>query len=467
MPELPEVQNFRRLLLPLISKEHPLKLERCSLEKKPPRKFIDDDEIESVHSGEFLVSDVLRKGKLICMVLVSKKDNDNANKPKGRKKQENSREATGSTTATAMGSATTKYLFLHMGMTGRISTPECIPKLQELADTNVYPPPYTYLQLAAGPKEACFSDPRKFGAVFLKDELSEEFGVLAPDALINTNVNINVNTRRPVAVKQEADREDDSDGGVDGDGDDNSLSAIVADEAILGKLTHQSMGIKGILLDQKRAVCGVGNWVADEVLYQTKMHPDQNYLTREQAMVLVHRLHVILDVAVQCLSRDEEYPREWLFHYRWSKRGSKNTTIKDAEGRSIVFVTSGGRTSAVVPSIQKQKSQKPAKTSSSSSSSSRKQPRAKESAKKKKPTTINTTTSPLEASQRPPAIKSEENSKNTKKKTIIKTTPTIKKEKINDPREARNSGQKRKNAPGEAAVAIRRGTRRSPRFAKS
>jgi len=283
----------------------------------------------------------------------------------------------------------------------------------------------------------------------------------------NTNVNINVNTRRPVAVKQEADREDDSDGGVDGDGDDNSLSAIVADEAILGKLTHQSMGIKGILLDQKRAVCGVGNWVADEVLYQTKMHPDQNYLTREQAMVLVHRLHVILDVAVQCLSRDEEYPREWLFHYRWSKRGSKNTTIKDAEGRSIVFVTSGGRTSAVVPSIQKQKSQKPAKTSSSSSSSSRKQPRAKESAKKKKPTTINTTTSPLEASQRPPAIKSEENSKNTKKKTIIKTTPTIKKEKINDPREARNSGQKRKNAPGEAAVAIRRGTRRSPRFAKS
>mmetsp|Transcript_15648 Transcript_15648/g.33856 ORF Transcript_15648/g.33856 Transcript_15648/m.33856 type:complete len:147 (+) Transcript_15648:317-757(+) len=106
-------------------------------------------------------------------------------------------------------------------------------------------------------------------------------------------------------------------------------------------------------------------------------------------------------------------------------------------------------------------------SSSSSSSSSRKQPRAKESAKKKKPTTINTTTSPLEASQRPPAIKSEENSKNTKKKTIIKTTPTIKKEKINDPREARNSGQKRKNAPGEAAVAIRRGTRRSPRFAKS
>ena len=458
MPELPEVQNFRRLLLPLISEEHSLKLERCSLEKKPPRKFIDDDEIEGVHSSEFLVSDVLRKGKLICMVLVSKKDNDNPNKPKGRKKKENAGAATGS-------SATTKYLFLHMGMTGRISTPECIPKLQELADTNVYPPPYTYLRLVAGQKEACFSDPRKFGAVFLKDELSEDFGVLAPDAL--ELALINTITRRPVAIKEEADREDYGDGdGHDGGGD-NSLSSIVADEAILGKLTHQSMGIKGILLDQKRAVCGVGNWVADEVLYQTKMHPDQNYLTREQAVVLLHRLHVILDEAVQCLSRDEEYPREWLFHYRWSKRGSKNTTIKDAEGRSIVFVTSGGRTSAVVPSIQKQKSQKPAKTPSSSSSS-RMQPRAKESAKKKKPTAITTTTTPLKASQRSPTMKSEKDSKNTKTNTIINTTPTIKKEKINDPKEARrNSGRKRKDAPEEAAVVIRRGTRRSPRFAKS
>ena len=44
MPELPEVENFRRLLLPLISSKHPLHLERCSLEKAPPRKFITDDE---------------------------------------------------------------------------------------------------------------------------------------------------------------------------------------------------------------------------------------------------------------------------------------------------------------------------------------------------------------------------------------------------------------------------------------
>eukprot|EP00536_Pseudo-nitzschia_multiseries_P007190 jgi/Psemu1/296487/fgenesh1_pm.166_\ len=289
MPELPEVQNFRRLLLPLVSEKHPLRLERRSLDKAPPRKFIKEEEIDIIHSSELVVADVLRKGKLLCMVL--KKD---------------------SADSTAATTNNNKYLFLHMGMTGRISNPGCIPKLQELSDTNVYPPPYTYLRLVAGPNEACFSDPRKFGAIFLKDSLSEDFGVLAPDAWTSTRP-------RPIAEK----------------------------------FTSQSMGIKGILLDQKRAVCGVGNWVADEVLYQTKLHPDQNYLTGDQARDLVHRLHSILDEAVRCLSNDEDFPREWLFHYRWSKRGSKTTTVKDAEGRSIAFVTSGGRTSAVVPSIQK------------------------------------------------------------------------------------------------------------------
>mmetsp|Transcript_11636 Transcript_11636/g.33490 ORF Transcript_11636/g.33490 Transcript_11636/m.33490 type:complete len:111 (-) Transcript_11636:862-1194(-) len=58
MPELPEVQNFRRLLLPLVSEEHPLRLERQSLEKAPPRKFINDEEIESIHSSGLLVSEV-------------------------------------------------------------------------------------------------------------------------------------------------------------------------------------------------------------------------------------------------------------------------------------------------------------------------------------------------------------------------------------------------------------------------
>ncbi len=322
MPELPEVENFRRLLLPLVSSKDPLILRRCSLEKAPPRRFLADDEITDINNSKFLVAEVLRKGKLICIVLNEK--------TKGKKKT---------------GDCPTKYLFLHMGMTGRISTPQCIPKLKELSDTEIYPPPYTYLQLSVGSSQACFSDPRKFGAIYLKDSLEKDFAVLAPDAWMSTRTaRIKVESidldhvHRRVPVPSPV--------------DESTLKEILA------KLTEQSMGIKGVLLDQKRALCGVGNWVADEVLYQTKMHPDQNYLTQDEAKSLLERLHIILDKAVHCLYDDQEFPQEWLFHYRWSKRGSNKTTIKDAHGRSIVFVTSGGRTSAVVPSIQKKRSRK-------------------------------------------------------------------------------------------------------------
>ena len=281
MPELPEVEQFRRLLLPLVSKTGRLQLARLSLETKPPRKFLSDEDINVINEKDFCVSDVQRKGKLICLILRSDK----------YKK--------------------TSYLFVHMGMTGRISNPSFVPSLESLKKNTEYPPPYSYLQFSNGDAEACFSDPRKFGSIQLKDSL-QDFDDLAPDAL---------------------------------------KDMIVHKSKILEKIRNQSAGIKGILLDQKRSLSGVGNWVADEVLYQIEMHPDQNFLTTDQANTLLDTLYNILKIAVEC--RDNSYPNEWLFHYRWN---SKKTT-KDAHGRLVTFITSGGRTSAIVPSIQKKKSQ--------------------------------------------------------------------------------------------------------------
>ena len=365
MPELPEVESFRRLLLPLVSGEHPLRLERQSLEKSPPSKFVTDDEINEVHRLDLIVSDVLRKGKLICLVLKGKKgkfnnSNNNTNGNNKKKKKNENKNVAG-----------TKYMFLHMGMTGRISTPDHIPKLKELKDTDIYPPPYTYIRLVAGPNEASFSDPRKFGSMYLRDKLEDDFDILAPDAL-----------NELLLVKKEGKQQDDDESPV-------ALQDVTTTkDAIIAKLIQQSMGIKGILLDQKRCVCGVGNWVADEVLYQTNMHPDQNFLSEEQALLVLHRLHMILKQAVQCLSQDQEFPQEWLFHYRWSKRGSAKKTVTDAKGRSIIFVTSGGRTSAVVPSIQKKINQKPIKISGS------KQQQNSDQFKKKKAKTTKTKTMP-------------------------------------------------------------------------
>jgi formamidopyrimidine-DNA glycosylase len=288
MPELPEVEHFRSLLEPLISSNDTLHLERGSVETKPPRKFLDDDQIAEINQGKYHVVKVIRKGKQIAMNLGNTK--------------------TGGT----------KFLMVHMGMTGRICTPEVVPELKEVKSTD-YPPPHVYLKFKSGSKEACFSDPRKFGSILVADSL-HELEALAPDAWKDFNK--------------------------------ESMSGWI------DKLANQSIGIKAMLLDQRRVVSGVGNWVADEVLYQTGIHPDQNFLTTEQATLLLETLHRILNTAVECLiEKRTEFPSEWLFHYRWN---SKKPT-KDAHGRVVTFVTSGGRTSAIVPSLQQKRGQVKAK----------------------------------------------------------------------------------------------------------
>ena len=55
-------------------------------------------------------------------------------------------------------------------------------------------------------------------------------------------------------------------------------------------------GVKEILLDQKKCVSGVGNWIADEVCYQCEMHPNQTNLGRE---VRKNRLFSCTEVVVK------------------------------------------------------------------------------------------------------------------------------------------------------------------------
>ena len=58
-------------------------------------------------------------------------------------------------------------------------------------------------------------------------------------------------------------------------------------------LSKQRRAIKALLLDQSFSA-GIGNWVADEVLYQSKIHPEQpaDSLTAEQVRQLHHALHL-------------------------------------------------------------------------------------------------------------------------------------------------------------------------------
>lgn len=133
----------------------------------------------------------------------------------------------------------------------------------------------------------------------------------------------------------------------------------VVDKAVLTlnwlteKCRAKKVPIKAMLLDQAN-ISGIGNWVGDEIMYHAKMHPEQyaNTLSDEQIKQLHQSIHHICSTAVDLLGDSDQFPDDWLFKHRWGK-GKKGASNTMPSGEKILFLTVGGRTSAVVPSVQK------------------------------------------------------------------------------------------------------------------
>jgi formamidopyrimidine-DNA glycosylase len=107
---------------------------------------------------------------------------------------------------------------------------------------------------------------------------------------------------------------------------------------------------KGLLLDQSFAA-GVGNWIADEILYQAGIDPRARVadLSDAELKSMRTRMKSIIGLAVREKSQSSRYPRSWLFHHRWGK--PKDAV--DARGETIEFATVAGRTTAFVPARQR------------------------------------------------------------------------------------------------------------------
>lgn len=108
--------------------------------------------------------------------------------------------------------------------------------------------------------------------------------------------------------------------------------------------------VKGLLLDQGFAA-GVGNWIADEVLYQARIDPRRRVesLAADEVALIRRRLAAIVRTAVRVNSVSERFPRTWLFHHRWGRDASARTH----DGRSVRHATIAGRTTAWVPGVQR------------------------------------------------------------------------------------------------------------------
>jgi formamidopyrimidine-DNA glycosylase len=109
--------------------------------------------------------------------------------------------------------------------------------------------------------------------------------------------------------------------------------------------------VKAVLLDQSFSA-GVGNWIADEVLYQARIDPRRrtHALTRTEIGRIRARLRSVISTAVRAGADSDRFPRQWLFHTRWSKRLQSPVTVR---GERIRYLTVGGRTTAWVAEVQR------------------------------------------------------------------------------------------------------------------
>ncbi|KAI9736502.1 MAG: hypothetical protein M1818_006012 [Claussenomyces sp. TS43310] len=215
----------------------------------------------------------------------------------------------------------------HFGMTGWLDirgdeTGYYKPK--KTAEATEWPPRFWkfVLQTQEEPKiEAAFTDARRFARIRLVDCAAEDI-------------------RKTTPLKEN---------GPD----------PVLDQAILtlGWLTtlmkKKHVPVKALLLDQAN-ISGIGNWVGDEIMYHAKLHPEQYSDTFSDAQL--RQLHTsilhICKTAVDLLADSSQFPDEWLFKHRWGK-GKKDSPTTLPNGAKITFITVGGRTSCVVPSVQR------------------------------------------------------------------------------------------------------------------
>lgn len=113
--------------------------------------------------------------------------------------------------------------------------------------------------------------------------------------------------------------------------------------------------IKAVLLMQDMFP-GIGNWMADEVLWRARIHPGRpaGGLTEAESGTLHRELRYVCRQALRSVGRGGpdgswgDPPRGWLFHERWAEGGTCPRT-----GVSLVRETIGGRTTCWSPGVQK------------------------------------------------------------------------------------------------------------------
>jgi formamidopyrimidine-DNA glycosylase len=206
---------------------------------------------------------------------------------------------------------------LHFGMTGGFHTapggPRLTLKSHRSAPDRAWPPRFAKLQLVFDDgAELVLADARRLGRVRLREDPATE----PPISLLGFDAH----------------------------------RALPPPARFRALVRARAAPLKALLLDQTFAA-GVGNWIADEVLYQARLDPRRRANTLSDAEIARMRaaLKLVMDVSVRLSNDSDRYPRGWLFHRRWGK----NPRAVTIHGHRIRHITLGGRTTAWVPDVQR------------------------------------------------------------------------------------------------------------------
>ncbi|UII28175.1 DNA-formamidopyrimidine glycosylase [Fulvivirga maritima] len=131
---------------------------------------------------------------------------------------------------------------------------------------------------------------------------------------------------------------------------DNNLGPDALDtsmEAFIKSLEGRKAPIKSFLLNQK-TMSGIGNWMADDILYQSKMHPETpiNHLTSDDKKIIYEKIQHVCKVAIEKDAHYDDFPPYFLIHNR--KKGGKCYHTGD----ELEKITVGGRGTFISPKWQ-------------------------------------------------------------------------------------------------------------------
>lgn len=198
-------------------------------------------------------------------------------------------------------------LGIHLGMTGELHV--------EKAD--YIPQKHDHFVLFLAKRSLVFTDPRQFGRVRFEDgtALPKWWDELPPQVL-----------SREFTYKW--------------------MAARLA--------RHRVLPMKAALLDQA-TFPGIGNWMADEILWQARLNPrtKTGEISPQALRALWRTVRFVSRRAIETVARDSsstdfgDPPKEFLFHIRWRKGGNC-----PRDGTALIHDTIGGRTTAWCPKCQ-------------------------------------------------------------------------------------------------------------------